>query len=134
MHLRNCAHMFSLLGAVLTQAGCAYRLYVATPPSHGLIRIVADSPEQYSVQVNTETVKQYDVPHDGRITVDIPSYRPPCGVYLFNAIKVGGDGDPLKTWTVSITRNGKTVRKQSLRATQKSPKDEAGYHVVKIAK
>lgn len=86
------------------------------------------------MQVNTETAKQYDVPQDGRIAVDIPSYRPPCGVYLFNTIKVGGDGDPLKTWTVSITRNGKTVRKQSLRATQKSPKDEAGYHLVKIAK
>lgn len=134
MHLRNCALMFSLLGVVLMQAGCAYRLYVATPASHGLIRIVADSPEQYSVQVNTETVKQYDVPHDGRIAVDIPSYRPPCGVYLFNAVKVGGDGDPLKTWTVSITRNGKTVHKQSLRATQKSPTDEAGYHIVRIAK
>lgn len=81
------------------------------------------------MQVNTETVKQYDVPHDGRMAVDIPSYRPPCGVYLFNAIKVGGDGDPLKTWIVSITRNGKTVRKQSSRATQKSPQDEAGYQV-----
>jgi hypothetical protein len=86
------------------------------------------------VQVNTGAVKQYDVPHDGRVAIDIPSYRPPCGVYLFNAIKVGGDGDPLKTWTVSITRNGKTFRKQSLRVTQKTPTDEAGYHLVKIAK
>ena len=134
MHFRNCALMFSLLGAILTQAGCAYRLYAATPPSHGLIRIVADSPEQYSAQVNTGTLKQYDVPHDGRIAIDIPSYRPPCGVYLFNAIKVGGDGDPLKTWTVSIIRKGKTVRKQSLRVTQKSPTYEAGYHIFKIAK
>lgn len=134
MRFRNYALMFSLLVAILTQAGCAYRLYVATPPSHGLLRIVADSPEQYSVQVNTETVKQYDVPHDGRIAIDIPSYRPPCGVYLFNAIKVGGDGDPLKTWTVSITRKGKTVRKQSLRVTQNSPTDETGYHLFKITK
>ena len=133
MHLRNCAVTVSLVGAALTLAGCAYRLYAPTPPSHGLIRIVADSPEQYSVQVNTGTVKQYDVPHDGRIAVDIPSYRPPCGVYLFNEIKVGGDGDTLKSWTVSFTRNGKTVRKQSLRVTQKSPTDEAGYHIVTIA-
>lgn len=132
--LRNCAVTVSLVGAVLMQAGCADRLYVATPPSHGLIRIVADSPEQYSVQVDARTVKQYEVPQDGRIAVDIPAYRPPCGVYLFNAIKVGGGGDPLKTWTVSITRKGKTVRKQSLRAAQKSPTDEAGYHIVRIAK
>lgn len=134
MRLRNCALPVSLVGAVFTLGSCAYRLPAGAPPSHGLVRIVADSPEQYSVQVNTGTVKQYDVPHDGRIAIDIPSYRLPCEVYLFNAIKVGGDGDPLKTWTVSITRNGKTVHKQSLRATQKSPTDETGYHLVKIAK
>lgn len=133
-HLRNCAVTVTLLGAVLMQTGCAYRLYATTPPSHGLIRIETDSPQQYSVQVNTRTVKQYDVPHDGRIGIDIPSYRFPCGVYLFNAIKVGGFSDPLKTWTVSITLNGKTVRKQSLRAMQKSPTDDAGYHIVRIAK
>lgn len=134
MRLRNCAVTVSLFGAAITQAGCAYRLYATAPPSHGLVRILGDSPEQYSVQVNTGTVKQYDVPHDGRIAIDIPSYRPPCGVYLFNEIKVGGDGDPLKTWTVSITRKGKTVRTQSLRVTQKSSTDEAGYHIVRIAK
>lgn len=134
MHFRSCAVTVSLIGAALTLAGCAYRLPVATPPSHRLIRIVADSPEQYSVQVNTGSVKQYDVPPDGRIKIEIPSYRPTCGVYLFDAIKVGGYSDPLKSWTVSITRNGKTVRKQSLRGTQKSPTDEAGYHLVKIAK
>lgn len=134
MHLRNCAVTVSLLVAVLTQAGCAYRLYMPTPPSHRLVRILANSPEQYSVQVNTGTVKQYDVPPDGRIAIDIPSYRPPCGVYLFNAIRVGGDGDPLKSWNVSITLNGKTVRKQSLRVTLKSAADDAGYHILRIAK
>ena len=86
------------------------------------------------MQVNTGTVKQYEVPPDGRITIEIPGYRPPCGVYLFNAIKVGGYSDPLKSWIVSVTRNGKTIRKQSLRATQKSPTDDAGYHIMRIAK
>lgn len=134
VRVRNCAVTVSLLGAALTQAGCAYRLYAPTPPSYGLIRIDTDSPGQYSVQVNTRTVKQYNVPHEGRIAIDIPSYRPTCGVYLFDAIKLWGGSDPLKTWTVSISRNGKTVRKQSLRATQKSPADDAGYHIVRIAK
>jgi hypothetical protein len=72
------------------------------------------------------------VPHDGRIKVGIPSYRPRCGVYLFDAIKVGGYGDPLNSWIVSVTHNGKTVRTQSLRVTRKSPTDEAGYHIVRI--
>jgi hypothetical protein len=54
-------------------------------------------------------------------------------VKMDNAIKVRGDGDPLKDWILSVTRNGKIIRKQSLRVTQKSPKDEAGYHIVRIA-
>jgi len=73
------------------------------------------------------------VPHDGRIKIEIPSYRPSCGVYLFDVIKIRGYGDPLKSWVVSVTRNGDTVRKQSLRVTQRSPTDEAGYHLLKIA-
>lgn len=132
MHSRNCAVKVSLISAVLTLTGCAYRLPVVAPPSQQLIRIVSNAPEQYAVQVNTGAVTEYDVPHDGRIKIGIPSYRPSCGVYLFNAIKVRGYGDPLNGWIVSITRNGKIVRKQSLRVTQKSPTDEAGYHMVRI--
>ena len=132
MCLRNCAVKVSLISAVLTLTGCAYRLPVAAPPSQQLIRIVANAPEQYTVQVNTGAVTEYDVPHDGRIKIGIPSYRPSCDVYLFNAIKVRGYGDPLNDWIVSITRNGKIVRKQSLRVTQKSPTDEPGYHIVRI--
>ena len=133
MHWRNCAVMVSLISGVLPLAGCAYRLPPATPTSEELIHIVANAPEQYTVQVNTGTVREYDVPRDGRIKVGIPSHRRSCGVYLFNAIKVGGYADPLNSWIVSVTHNGKTVRKQSLRVTQKSPTDEAGYHILRIA-
>ncbi len=122
-----------LAGAVLPLTGCAYRLPPATPPFQQLIHVFANTPEQYAVEVHTGTVRKYDVPADGRIKVDVPSYRRACGVYLFDAIQVGGYGDPLKDWTVSITRNGKMIYKQSLRATQKSPTDDAGYHIIKIS-
>lgn len=134
IHSRNRATAASLVGLVITVGGCAYRLPPAAPPSQELIRIVAIAPEQYTVRVNTEVVRDYDVPHDGRIKVGIPSYRRSCGVYLFDAVKVGGYADPLKSWFVLVTRNGKTVRKQSLRAMQKSPTDDAGYHIVEIAR
>lgn len=119
--------------AVLPLTGCAYRLPTITPASQELIQVVANTPEQYAVEVNTETVWKCDVPVDGRIKVGVPSYRLPCEVYLFDAIKVGGYADPLNDWTVSITRNGKTVHKQSLRVTQKSPTDEAGYHIIRVS-
>jgi hypothetical protein len=119
--------------AVLPPTGCAYRLPPITPASQELIHVVANASEQYAVEVNTGTVRKYDVPEDGRIKVGIPPYHRPCGVYLFDAIKVGGYADPFSVWTISITRNGKTVHKQSLRATQKSPTDDAGYHIIKIS-
>jgi hypothetical protein len=133
MHWRNCAVTVCLIGAVLPLAACAYRLPVVAPASHERIHIVSDAPDQYTVQVDTGTIREYDVPDDGRINIEIPSYRPSCEVYLFNAIKVRGYGDPLSSWIVSVSRNGKTVRKQSLRVTQKSPTDEGGYHLVRIA-
>jgi hypothetical protein len=132
IYLRKCVLPVSFMAAVLPLAGCAYRLPTITPESEEPIHIVADAPEQYAVEVNTGTVREYAVPHDGRIKIPIPPYRRTCGVYLFNAIKVGGYADPLNDWMVSVTRNGKTIRKQSLQVTQKSPTDEAGYHILKI--
>ena len=51
---------------------------------------------------------------------------------MFDAIKVGGYTDALKSWSISVSRNGKTVSKLSLRAIQKFPTDEAGYRMVKF--
>src|ERR1700726_5311387 len=133
IHLRNCAVTVSLMGAALTLASCAYRLPAFAPPSQGLIRIVGDAPEQYSVQVNTGTVKEYDVPHDGRIKVGIPAYRPSCGVYLFNAMKVGGADDPLGTWAIPVTSGGRTLRKLSVRQMKKLTTDLDGYRLLKLS-
>jgi hypothetical protein len=133
MRLRNCAITASFIGLVTALAGCAYRLPPLSPASQELIHVVANAPEHYTVQVDTGVVREYDVPHDGRIKVGIPPYRRSCGVYLFDAIKVGGYADPLNSWKVLVTHDGKIVRKQSLRVTQKSPTDEAGYHIVRIA-
>jgi hypothetical protein len=132
MRLRKSVPAVSLIGSVLMFASCAYRLPAPSPPSQELIRIVANVPEQYAVQVDTGTVNEYYVPHDGRIKVGIPSYRPSCGVYLFDAIKLGGYSDPLNSWSISVNRQGKTVRKLSLRAIQKLKTDEVGYRIVKF--
>jgi hypothetical protein len=134
MRLRNCATIVLHSALVMMLAGCAYRLPPFTPASQELIHIVAGTPEQYTGQVNTGGVRDYDVPHDGRSKIGIPPYRRSCGVYLFDVIKVGGDADPLKSWVVAVVHSGKTVRKQSLLVTRKFPTDDAGYHIVKITR
>lgn len=133
MCFRNSARTAFLIGSALALSGCAFRLPAVVPPSQEMIRISSTAPEQYTVKVNTGTVTDFDVPHDGRLKVGVPPYRARCGVYLFNAIKVGGYGDPLKAWRLSISRNGKTVRNLSLRDMRRLPADEAGYHIVKMA-
>lgn len=133
MRLRNSAVTVSLVGSVVMLAGCVYRFYGPIPTSEELVQIVAKAPEQYAVQVDAGSLnRRYEVPHDGRVRIAIPSYRFPCGVYLFGAAKVGGYGDPLATWSVSVTRNGRTVRKLSVRAVLRLSIDPGGYHVLKL--
>jgi len=133
MHLRNIIVPVFLFGSALALTGCVYRFYGPIPPSQELVQIVDKTPEQYVLQVDDGSVKrQYEVPRDGRVKIAIRSYRFPCGVYLLGTVKVGGYADPLKAWSISITRNGATVRKLSVRAVLKLSTDQAGYHVLKL--
>jgi len=114
-----------LSSLILMLSGCEYRLMAPYPPSRQLIRIDAQKPEQYKLEMKTGNIRTFDVPIDGRVSLEVPPYRQSCGPYLFGAIRVGGDGDPLKNWTVSITREGKTVRRLSLAHCCNSPRTVA---------
>jgi hypothetical protein len=113
---------------------CAYRLYGSFPPSQERIKIIATAPQEYVLSVDTGEVTEIKVPADGRVLASVPTYRPRCGVYLFNEIKVSGGGAPLKNWHVSATHAGRTVRTLSLRQVRDLPVDEAGYHLQKLSK
>ncbi len=113
---------------------CAYRLYGSFPPSQERIKIIASAPQEYVLAVDTGEVTEIQVPADGRVLAGVPAYRPRCGVYPFNEIKVGGFGDPLKNWHISATHAGRTVRKLSLRQVRALPVDEAGYRLLKLAR
>jgi hypothetical protein len=59
-------------GLFLTLAGCSFSMPPGAAPSEELIRVVAKAPEQYSLQMNTGAMKDYDVPQNGRIKVAVP--------------------------------------------------------------
>ncbi len=113
--------------------GCAYRLPGISPPSQERVRIIAKSPDLYVVHVDVGHVTDYPVPVDGKVIVGIPAYRPSCGVYLFNAIKVGGAHDPLETWVISVTSGGRSLRKLSVKQVRKLTTDSDGYHLLKLS-
>jgi hypothetical protein len=87
---RACLSLSFWIVAVSMLSGCAYRLPAARPLSRDLLRVVVHGQEQYIVEVDTGNVKSYTIPPDGHLTLEIPSYRQSCGVYLFNVVKVGG--------------------------------------------
>jgi hypothetical protein len=133
MRLRKSVVTVALVGSVLTLTGCAYRLYGPIPASQELVQIVAKTPDQYTVQVDTgSSNRRYEVPRDGRVKIAVPSYRFPCGVYLFNAVKIGGYSDPLEGWSVSITRDGRTIRRLSVRNVVRLSINQDGYHILKL--
>jgi hypothetical protein len=136
---------------VLSCCGCAYRMYAPNPSSQEHVKIVAKFPDLYALQMEERAttvgksadrnafhtdaahVANYQVPSDGRVTIGIPSFRPNCGVYLFNWIKVGGGGnDTLKTWNVSIVYGSRTLRRLSLKNVRELPTDVDGYRLLKI--
>ena len=104
------------------------------PASQERIRIIAATTDGYVVRVYTGRTKEYELTKDGRVIADIPAYRPPCSVYLFNVIKVGGGDDRLTTWNISVIRNGRIVRELSLRQLRELAMDEREYHLLPIPK
>lgn len=113
--------------------GCAYRLPPAVPPSQERVRLIAASPNEYLLRVNTETSVDLPVPADGRVTYGVPWHRESCKVYLFDEIRVGGGSDPLRIWELAVIRNSTVVRKLSLRQVENLKSDQAGYHLLVLS-
>jgi hypothetical protein len=112
--------------------GCAYVLYVPTPPSQERVKIIGKSPDRYVVHLDVGQILDYQVPPDGRVTVAVPAFSPSCGIYLFNLVKVGGGDDPLGTWNVTVSYGGNTLRKLSVKQMRKLPTDVDGYRLLRV--
>src|SRR5258708_3765594 len=94
-----------------TLANCAYRLPPATLPSQHRLKIVARSPERYSVRVRD---KEYSVGADGKVLIEFPATRRACSVYLFDRIPISRGPDPLKAKSISVLIAGNAVRTLSM--------------------
>ncbi len=108
-YLRRALALFALaLACALT--GCLYHgLPPANFPSVQRLRIVAPAPENYRIQADWDPV-EHPVPKDGTLNLQVPGYRDPCKVYLFNVIRVGGGPGRSRSWKVRVKSPKKTVR------------------------
>jgi hypothetical protein len=106
---RNCALVLALGVFAVSLTGCTLRLYAPVPPSEERVRVAANNPDRYVLHIEERVpnvnksqpdaahmdvahVANYEIPKDGLVSIRIPSYRPYCGVYLFNLVKVGEVG------------------------------------------
>jgi len=129
-HSLRMALILACIAAVTALAGCVYRLAPPVMPSRQRLRIIAPAPDQYSVRFQFRETRDYAVPPDGRLTLDVPAYRASCGPFVFG-IRMGPQ-DPFAAKTVSIMRRNKVARRLSLLAIVRLPTDLEGYHELKL--
>jgi hypothetical protein len=113
-------------------AGCAYRLPVPMLPSQQRLKVVSASPDAYVLRLRIREPRDYQVPADGRVTLDIPGYRAACSVYLFDKLRIQGGANPFTARTIDVVVGGKITRQLSLNEISALPADAEGYHLLTV--
>jgi len=104
------------------------------PPSQHRLKLVAKSPELFAVRLQIGDTREYQVPADGRVTLDVPAYRSECSVFLFDRIRVRGGESPFTAKAVAIVKGGKVTRQLSLKDIFGLSEDREGYHLLTLGK
>jgi hypothetical protein len=78
------------IALLLSQVGCAYALRPAIAPSQALIRVVPTGPATVVLRLRLPEPREYRASADGRVIIDVPSYRPPCKIYVLGSIRIPG--------------------------------------------
>jgi len=132
-YLPQLAFVDAVASACLTLAsiGCSYALPVASPPSQERVRVMAASPERYTLRLNSSRSQDFPVPPDGKVTLAVPPFNRGCTV-RFLGIKTGDGYDPLKEWTVTVKAANKTINRLTLRQVAKLPTDAEGFRLLKV--
>ena len=127
--MSSVARIVLVVAAALCVSGCVHALHAYNTPGQEKLHVVTARDGQYVVRIedHTETV----VPPDGRVLVDVPTLPRGCSVYFFGFIKVS-DGSPEGVRAIQVLRDGKVVRRLSLRTIHELPLDSDGYRVVKL--
>ena len=105
--------------SVVSSSGCVYRLQPAIPPSNHRLRIIADSPQRYSIHV---LFYDYAVSQDGTVDFKWGGFRG-CSVYLVNTIPIRRVPNAAKEKNISVMLGPSVIRKLSLDEIAALPKD-----------
>jgi hypothetical protein len=118
--------LFELL---LSGIGCAYRLQPAVPPFQQRLRIVAPSPQRYTVRVQST---DYSVSPEGHVEVKVGGLQRGCSVYLFDLIPIRRVPSPTKEKIISLMNGTAPIQTFSLHDLGKLPRDSEGVPQIAI--
>ena len=116
---------------MLASVGCSYALPAPSPPSQERVRVLAASPERYTLRLNSSRSQDFPVPPDGRVTLAVPPFSRGCTV-RFLGIRTSDGYDPLQKWTVTLKVASKTISGLTLNQVAKLPTDAEGFHLLKL--
>lgn len=132
-HVRRTASAsLSFVFFLIAISGCSYRLQVPNLPQEEHVRVIGASPERYVIRVSIRDVRDYAVAPDGRVTIDVPAYRPGCSIYLFDKIKVHKAAGLFPGKSVEVLAHGRVVKRLSQGQIAGLPTDSHGYHLLRM--
>jgi len=114
---------------VLLLVGCTYALQPYNRPGPEKLQIITTRTGQHAIRIENHC--DTPVGADGRVVVDVPTLPRGCSPYLFGVIKLG-DGSPERLAAIHVLRDGKVVRKLSLKEVHGLPMDADGYRKVEL--
>ena len=102
----------------VTVVGCVHAVQPFNAPSQQKMQVQSSSPQEYLITVAGH--RDYAIPADGRVILDIPRLERGCTTYLFDKIKIT-DSSPYDVPAVVLKRAGKTVQRFPLNELAKAP-------------
>lgn len=115
------------LSFLLAQTGCTYALRAYNRPSSE--KLFVQTATATNCVIRVADAESFPVGEDGRVAFDVPRLPRGCDVYFLGFIKLR-DGGPENVPAIHVLRDGKVVRKLSLKKLGKLPMDAEGYHII----
>jgi hypothetical protein len=110
----------------LHTSGCATAVGPYNQPSHHKVRLDPLQPGLWAVRVSDAT---YPLSQEGSVAFDVPRLERTCTT-RFLGIKVR-EQNPDDLPLIQITKDGRTVKKLSIRKLENLPLDQQGFRLVK---
>ena len=120
-----------LVVATLVIFGAALALPAYNIPGQYRLHVATKSPEEYVVCVAAMTsTNDFPVSPDGAVTLDVPRLPRSCS-WMFFGFSIT-DGSPKSLKAIHIMRDGRVIRRLSLRQIEALPLDSRGARQIRL--